>query len=107
MNHSCLAALLALTASSGPARSSAPATAAVPADISLHANVDARSIKVERRGRAQVRVWADPDGGSAAQSSGGGSGRHFELRIDARIADRLADELQSGTNVETTAAEPR
>ena len=66
----------------------AQAAAAQP-DISLHATLDARSVKVERRGIASARAWAEPDGGSQSRSSGTRASRHFELRIDARIADLI------------------
>lgn len=101
MIRRCLAVLLALPASAGQSQ------VAGPADISLQATLDARSVKVEQRGRAEIRAWAEPEGGSVAQSSGGHSSRRFDLRIDARIADLLGMNTQSGRAAETTAPEPR
>ena len=66
------------------------AAAAGQPDIQFHATVDVRSAKVQSSGRSSVRAWADPDGGSATRSSGTSSSRHFELHIDARIADPRA-----------------
>ena len=68
----------------------AQAVASVPGDISFAATVDVRSAKVQSKGEASVRAWADPDGGSEARSSGSRTSRRFELQIDARIADPLA-----------------
>lgn len=101
MTRRCLAALLLLPASAGQAQ------VARPADLSLHATLDARSVEIEQRGRAEIRAWAEPEGGSVAQSSGGRSSRRFELRIDARIADLLGTKVQTGRAAETTAPEPR
>lgn len=97
----CFAALSALSASSGQTQTAAPA------DISFHATLDARSVKVSGRGDARIQAWAQPDGGSVAQSSGNRSSRHFELRIDARIADLLGGRRQTGTIGETASPEPR
>lgn len=80
---SALAILLAAQAATA-----APAQAAP--DISLHATVDARSVKVRAKGEARANVTALPDAGSTVQSSGSESSRHFELWIDARIANALA-----------------
>ena len=81
----------------------AQAAAAAAPDIQLHATLEARSVKVESRGRAEIRAWAEPDGGSAALSSGTPPSRRFELRIDARIADLLP----AGTVEETDAPQRR
>ena len=61
-------------------------------DIELHATVEARSAKVESRGQASARSWAEPDGGSQTRSSGSSKSRRFELHIDARIADPARQE---------------
>lgn len=83
------------------------AAPAAPADIALHATVTARQVKVESKGRAEVRAWAEPDAGSTAQSSGSRQSRRFELRIDARIADLMAGSGESGISEETGAPPPR
>ena len=70
------------------AQASAPASA--PGDISIRATLDARSVKVEQKGTASIAAHAEPDGGSTAVSSGTRGSRHFEVQIDARIADPLA-----------------
>lgn len=82
------------------------ATAAQPpADVSFHATVEVASARVQSRGVNTVSAWADPDGGSATSSSGGRNSRHFELRIDARLAPLLGglDQLQP----QATASGPR
>ena len=76
------------------------ATGAGQPDIQLHATVDVRSAKIQSRGVSSVSASADPDGGSQTQSSGTSNSRHFELHIDARIADPLA--LKAGTSLEET-----
>ncbi|WP_310468217.1 hypothetical protein [Sphingomonas sp.] len=80
------------------------AAAAGAPDIQLHATLDARSVKIERKGTATVRAWAEPDGGSASASTGTRASNHFELRIDARIADLLA--AQNELPAEATATDP-
>lgn len=72
-----------------------------PADISFHATVDVTSARVQSRGINTVRAWADPDGGSATSSSGGRNSRHFELRIDARLAPLIGgpEQLQPQATV--------
>ena len=79
------------------------ATAQPPADISLHATVEARSVKVEKKGKATIAARAEPDGGSTATSSGTRQGRRFELQVDARIAAAQ----QAAPPEETPAQPPR
>lgn len=82
------------------------ASAAPPPVISFHAIVDVRSAKVQSRGQSTVRAWAQPEGGSQTLSSGGSNSRHFELHIDARIADPLAAQAAPAQE-ETAPPQPR
>ncbi len=44
----------------------AQAAAAQP-DIELHAIVDARSVRIEKKGEARLKVWANRDAGSSVK----------------------------------------
>ena len=90
----------------GPLLLLVQAAAAAPPDIQFHATVDVRSAKVESRGRSSVHAWATPDGGSATRSSGNSASRHFELHIDARLADPSAVDINQGQQ-ETAPQQPR
>ena len=72
----------------------APAT--VP-DIQLRARVTAKSVTIEKKGEASVRVWASPDGGSlvdvrAPRAGGRKTLRNVTITVDAKasIAGRSA-----------------
>ena len=65
--------------------------AALP-DISLHATVEARSLRIEKRGDARLEVHADPDAGSlvrveAPKANGAKTLRnvHIDVIAEARI----------------------
>ena len=82
----------------------AAATAEPAPVISLHATLQARSVKVEKKGEATIRAWAQPDGGSTARSSGTRRSGYFTLELDSRLAPP-AD--PSAKAPETSAQPPR
>jgi len=56
-------------------------------DIQLQAKVQAKSVKVEQKGSASVKVHADPDGGSAVAVDaphGSSTYRNVSISIDAK-----------------------
>lgn len=81
-------------------------SAAPAPDISIHAIVDARNVTVERRGQTSIRAVAEPEGGSRVRSSGNSGSRHFELSVDARIANALRTSPES-SEPETPSPQPR
>ena len=66
----------------------AQATTAAAPDIQFHAVVDARSVKIEKKGQATLRAWADPDAGSivnieAPKANGAKTLRNVRVTVDA------------------------
>ena len=91
------------------------ATAAAP-DIQFHAVVDARSVKIEKKGQATLRAWADPDAGSivnieAPKANGAKTFRNVRVTVDAEA--RIGGNGAAGATIEaskpkeTETAQPR
>ena len=65
-------------------------------DIELRATIEARSVRIEKRGDAKLEVTASPDAGSlvkveAPRADGAKSLRNVRIRIDAeaRVGDKM------------------
>ena len=72
-------------------------------DIALHATVEARSVTIEQRGKAEVAVTATPDGGSrvkiaAPTANGAKTLRNVRITVDAEAKiDPVATPAATGS----------
>ena len=83
--------------------------ATTPPDIELKAVVDARSVRIEKKGEASLEAEAAPDAGSgvhveAPRADGAATLRNVRVTVDAeaRIADPRASETNVRAREETT-----
>lgn len=67
-------------------------------DIELRATIEARSVRIEKRGEARLEVSASPDAGSlvkveAPRANGARTLRNVRVEVDAeaRIGDKSSD----------------
>ncbi len=79
----------------------AQAAAAQAPDIELSAKVRARSVVIEKQGKAELTVTTSPDGGNvvevkAPKANGRGTLRNVEVTVDA--AARIGDPAQEPEN---------
>ena len=69
-------------------------TSVPPPDISLGVRVRARSVEIQRKGNAQLKVVAKPDGGSSVatrvEPRGSGRTKLRNVAVDIRGEARLA-----------------
>ena len=68
-------------------------------DIELRAAVDARSVRIEKKGEAELTVSASPDGGSevkveAPKADGARTLRNVHVTVDAEA--RIGDPSEGG-----------
>lgn len=75
-------------------QAAAPA-AAMPPDIQLRAHVTAKSVRVRQKGKTYLRVYAEPDAGSVANTIAppldtDARNVTVDVNAEARIADPMA-----------------
>ena len=79
-------------------------------DIELNADVRARSVRIEKKGDAQLTVTTSPDGGGnivdVRAPEGNGARTLRNVRVNVRAEARIGDPLQSSRNNPDSAETP-